>query len=81
MNAQTLVPMLAAFYLGWVVSEIRWIGRMRRLRSLLGLHAARLNYGAEGTMSATQDPLNLQQQQAVQAMTAPSHETLEVSRS
>src|SRR6185295_5378406 len=40
MTIQTLVPVLLAFFVGCIFIEIRWIGRMRKLRGKLGMAAA-----------------------------------------
>jgi hypothetical protein len=55
MIGQTIL-MLAAFFLGCILTEIRWIGRMRRLRGLHGLTEAARMYGGEGaTLVAAAD--------------------------
>ena len=55
MIGQTIL-MLAAFFLGCILTEIRWIGRTRRLRGLLGLAEAARMYGGEGaTLVAAAD--------------------------
>ena len=33
MTVQTFLPLLAAFFWGCLLTEIRWIGKMRRLRA------------------------------------------------
>ena len=40
MTIQILVPVLLAFFVGCIFVEIRWIGRMRKLRGKLGIAAA-----------------------------------------
>jgi len=42
-----LMPALAAFFIGCVFTEIRWITRLRRLRGQLSLREASREYGAE----------------------------------
>jgi hypothetical protein len=46
MTVQMLL-MLATFILGAILTEIRWIGRVRRLRGALALHEAARTYGGE----------------------------------
>ena len=55
MIGQTM-SLIAAFLLGSIFTEFRWIGRMSRLRGLLGLSEAARMYGSErATLATTTD--------------------------
>jgi hypothetical protein len=64
MTIPTLLQLVPAFILGCILTEIRWIVRMRRLRSQLGGYEAASQHGDERVMvrereianSATFDP-------------------------
>ena len=76
------IPLVVAFFAGFIFTEIRWARRMRRLRGQLGLSQAATMYGTEGARSeaaaeAVEDPVfheeaqqslrSLQQQLTVEA--------------
>ena len=47
MTIQLLLPMVLSFFVGCVFVEIRWIGRIRRLRGKLSLVEAMREYAHE----------------------------------
>jgi hypothetical protein len=71
MIGQTIL-LLAAFFLGAIFTEIRWIGRMRQLGGLQSLAEAGKMYGDEG---AQQSLRSLQQQLTDEAQASPVLET------
>jgi hypothetical protein len=92
MTIQIFVPLLLAFFVGCIFTEIRWIGRMRRLRGKLSLvEAARKDPGENArsgaaavarTLENTRESL-LSLQQTLTAETTPASvaETSEISKS
>ena len=74
MTVQTFLPLLAAFFWGCLLTEIRWIGKMRRLRADAGAQ------GDPPREDTLQSLLNLQQQLRAAAQASPVPESATTSK-